>query len=144
MQGEKLPRVDVFITCAGEDNGTLVNTVKAACASDYPSDRFRGIILDDAGSAELCSSINAIGRDKTNLFYTARNRSEDHHFKAGNLNHGYKFVKTLPGGPAEFIAGLDADMIVEPDWLRALLPPLLENNKAALSQCPQVRTRVEP
>ena len=144
MEGEKLPSVDVFITCAGEDNDTLVNTAKAACASDYPSDHFRVIILDDAGSAELCSSINAIRRDKTNLYYTARTKGDDHHFKAGNLNHGYNFVKSLPGGPAEFIAGLDADMIAEPDWLRALLPPLLENSKAALSQCPQVRTRVAP
>jgi len=134
--------IDVFITCAGEDTDTILNTTKAACASDYPPDRFRVIVLDDAGSAEVSSLVNSLRKTKSNVYYTARIKGEDHHFKAGNLNHGYDFVKALPGGPAGFIAGLDADMIADPAWLRALLPHLLADPKVALAQCPQVSSEI--
>jgi cellulose synthase/poly-beta-1,6-N-acetylglucosamine synthase-like glycosyltransferase len=134
--------VDVFITCAGEDTDTILNTTKAACASDYPSDRFRVIVLDDAGSAEVSSAVQSLRKTRNNVYYTARIKGKDHQFKAGNLNHGYDFVKTLPGGPADFIAGLDADMIADPAWLRALLPQLLADPNVALAQCPQVSSAV--
>lgn len=134
--------VDVFITCAGEDTDTILNTTKAACASDYPSDRFRVIVLDDAGSAEVSSAVKSLRKTRNNVYYTARIKGKDHQFKAGNLNHGYDFVKTLPGGPADFIAGLDADMIADPAWLRALLPQLLADPNVALAQCPQVSPAV--
>ena len=134
--------VDVFITCAGEDTDTILNTTKPACASDYPTDRFRVIVLDDACSAEVSSSMSSLRKTKSNVHYTARIKGQDHQFKAGNLNHGFDYVKTLPGGPAEFIAGLDADMIAEPAWLRALLPHLLADPKVALTQCPQVSSAV--
>lgn len=130
--------VDVFITCAGEDNDTILNTTKAACVSNYPADRFRVIVLDDAGSAEVSSAVDSFRKTRNNVYYTARTKGKDHQFKAGNLNHGFAYVKTLPGGPAEFIAGLDADMIADPAWLRALLPHLLADPKVALAQCPQV------
>lgn len=58
--------------------------------------------------------------DYGNLFYHARHKEKGkpHHYKAGNLTGGTDFLKTLEGGPAEFIAALDADMIPEEDWLR--------------------------
>jgi cellulose synthase/poly-beta-1,6-N-acetylglucosamine synthase-like glycosyltransferase len=34
-----------------------------------------------------------------------------HHFKAGNLNFGLEQITLLPGGSAEFVAALDADMV---------------------------------
>ena len=128
----------MLVTCAGEELDVVVNTIEAACASNYPVDRFRVVVLDDAASDELASSIKSLSDKNENLYYTARTKGEDHDFKAGNLNHGYGYVKSLPGGPGEYIAGLDADMIPEPDWLRALLPHLLQNPKAALAQLPQV------
>ena len=63
----------------------------------------------------------------------------DHHFKAGNLNYAHGYVEGLPGGPAPFIAALDADMIPSPEWLRALLPHIIKDEKLALVQPPQVR-----
>ena len=130
--------MDVFITCAGEDINIVFNTIRAACASDYPSHLFRVIVLDDAGSAELAHLVTKLQQIRGNVYYTARIKGESHHFKAGNLNHGLDFVKTLPGGPAEYVAPLDADMIPHATWLRALLPHVLRDPVVALAQCPQV------
>ena len=140
LEDENPPRVDVFITCAGEDHDTVYNTVEAACASDYPSQCFRVIVLDDSGSTELSNSVKELAKTRPNLYYSARIKGKDHHFKAGNLNHGLDFVKSLPGGAAGYVAALDADMIPDPAWLRALMPHLLQNPKLALAQPPQVRS----
>lgn len=131
--------MDVFITCAGEDHDTVYNTVQAACASDYPLERFRVIVLDDGGSPDLSVSVKKLSESRRNLHYSARVKGKDHHFKAGNLNYGLELVKSLPGDAADYVAALDADMIPDPDWLRALVPHLLENPKLALVQPPQVR-----
>ncbi|KAL9126718.1 MAG: hypothetical protein Q9175_007875, partial [Cornicularia normoerica] len=132
-----LPRVDVLITCAGEDLETVTHTTEAACAIDYESDRFRVIVSDDAGSNELGQAIQKLAEDKDNLFYTSRVKGKDHHFKAGNLNHCLEYTNSLSEGPAEFIAALDADMIADPQLLRALLPHMLKDSKLALAQTPQ-------
>lgn len=135
---EDTPRVDIFITCAGEDIETVKYTLEAACAIDYPANRFRVLVLDDAGSEELSAVVKDLSQTRENLYYTARVKGKDHHFKAGNLNHGFEYVKSLPGGAADFIASLDADMIADPQWLRALMPHLLRNDRLALAQPPQV------
>lgn len=135
------PRVDIFITCAGEDIETVTHTLEAACAIDYPANRFRVLVLDDAGSDELSRAVKDLKQTRENLYYTARVKGKNHHFKAGNLNHGFQYVKSLPGGAADFIASLDADMIADPQWLRALMPHLLQNDRLALAQPPQVSYR---
>ncbi|KAI4152494.1 MAG: hypothetical protein L6R39_001800 [Caloplaca ligustica] len=132
------PAVDIFITCCGEDVDTITNTVEAACALDYPTSCFRVIVLDDAASEELLKRIESIKKYRPNLFYTARSKDDHQDFKAGNLNHGFKYVETLAGGPAPFIAALDTDMIPDPKWLLALLPHLLrDDGEIALVQPPQ-------
>ena len=35
-----------------------------------------------------------------------------HHFKAGNLNYGLEQTTLLPGGAGQFMAALDADMVI--------------------------------
>lgn len=137
---DNLPNVDVFITCAGEDVGTIMSTVKGACALDYPVDKFRVLVFDDAGSDELSHQVEDLRSFRAkNLLYTSREKGPDHHFKAGNLNYAHGYVEGLPGGPAPFIAALDADMIPSPEWLRALLPHITKDEKLALVQPPQVR-----
>ena len=118
------------------------NTAEAACAIDYPSSLFRVIVLDDAASDRLGMEIRKRKETNQNLLYTARDKGKDHHFKAGNLNHGLSYTDSLPGGGAEFIGALDADMIPHPQWLRALLPHMLRNLKLALAQPPQVGTMI--
>jgi cellulose synthase/poly-beta-1,6-N-acetylglucosamine synthase-like glycosyltransferase len=57
--------------------------------------------------------------------------------KAGNLNNGLKFSAKLTDFPSPFVAGLDVDMIVQPNWLRAMMPHLLNDPKMGMTCPPQ-------
>lgn len=108
------PTVDVFVTCCGEDDEVVMDTVRAACDLNYPRDSYRVIILDDGASASLeAAVISQLGSIFPNVYYMARKKipGVPHHFKAGNLNYGLEQVELLPGGPGEFMAALDADMV---------------------------------
>jgi cellulose synthase/poly-beta-1,6-N-acetylglucosamine synthase-like glycosyltransferase len=139
--GENVPSVDVIITCCGEDDDLVLDTAKAACNVDYPLSRFRVIICDDGNSKTL--------REKTertavelfdNLYYRSRPKypGVPHHFKAGNLNYALEETQRLPGGAANFFAALDADMIPERDWLRALIPHMIQDPNCSMACPPQV------
>lgn len=113
LTGNDVPTVDVFITCCGEDDDVIMDTVRGACDQDYPADRFRIIVLDDAKSLTLEDSVHQLASIHPNVYYMAREKipGKPHHFKAGNLNYGVDAVHTLPGGASQFIAALDADMV---------------------------------
>ncbi|KAK7423856.1 hypothetical protein QQZ08_008900 [Neonectria magnoliae] len=144
--GSECPTVDVFVTCCGEEDEVVIDTVRAACDQDYPMDRFRVVILDDGKSAGLESAIASMSHTYPNLHYIARIKipGVPHHFKAGNLNNGLEQMHLLPGGAGEFMAALDADMIPERDWLRAILPHLLIDPKVALACPPQLFYNTPP
>lgn len=136
-----MPTVDVFITCCGEDLDIVLDTTRAACVSDYPRDRFRVIILDDGKDKELQTAVEHLAREFPHLYYHSRLKIKgvSHNFKAGNLSDGTRFVAKLEGGPAEHIAALDADMIPDREWLRALLGHIVQDERLALVCLPQVR-----
>jgi cellulose synthase/poly-beta-1,6-N-acetylglucosamine synthase-like glycosyltransferase len=131
--GTDVPLIDVIIPCCNESLDVLQDTILAATALDYPEDRFRIIVSDDGGSTQLRSWVAEKGQQ--NLYYTARVKNGASGFKAGNLNHAIRFIQTLVQEPAEFIASLDADMIPEKKWLRAVIPHLLLNPKMGVA-CP--------
>lgn len=134
------PTVDVFVTCCNEENDLIVDTVRAAVGLSWSISRFRVIVLDDGASASLKFEIEQLSKTFPNLYYTAREKipGVPHHFKAGNLNHGLKFVEGLQGGAGEFCAALDADMIPERDWLRAVIAHIVVDPNMALACPPQV------
>lgn len=134
---DDLPSVDVFITCCNENNDTILNTVRAAASSDYPQDRLRVIICDDGHSSELEVAIEAAKYNQPNLHYTTREGNAD--FKAGNLNHSLEFTATLGKGPSAFVAGLDADMIPDRQWLRSMIAHFLIDPNMGMTCPPQVR-----
>ncbi|KAJ5661882.1 uncharacterized protein N7477_009498 [Penicillium maclennaniae] len=140
LTGNDCPTVDVFITCCGENDEVVLDTARGALDQDYPVDRFRVIILDDGKSSTLEESVNQMSVNHPNFFYMAREKipGKPHHFKAGNLNYGLDAVHSLPGGAGQFMAALDADMIPEQEWLRAILPHLLVDPKMALACPPQL------
>jgi hypothetical protein len=113
LVGEDVPTVDVFVTCCGEDDALVLDTVRATCEINYPRDRFRVIVLDDGKSAELEASTNALAALYPYLYYMSREKipGKPHHFKAGNLNYGLEQIHLLPGGAGQFMAALDADMV---------------------------------
>jgi hypothetical protein len=113
VTGNDVPTVDAFITCCGEDDDLVMDTVRAACDLDYPRDRYRVIVLDDGKSAGLEDMCAKLAMTYPNLYYMARVKipGQPHHFKAGNLNYGLDEVHKLPGGAGQFMAALDADMV---------------------------------
>lgn len=135
--GNNVPAVDVFITCCGEDIEVIKDTVRATCALDYPTEKFRVFVLDDGASTTLECTIFSMQRNNANLYYTARKKPKVPDFKAGNLNHGILHSQT-GGNPAEFVAGLDADVIADPSWLRATIPHLLRDPNLGMIGPPQV------
>ncbi|KAF7552211.1 hypothetical protein G7Z17_g4478 [Cylindrodendrum hubeiense] len=146
LTGNDCPTVDVFVTCCGEEDDLVMDTVRAAADLDYPTDRFRVVILDDGKSAGLESALISLSHQYPNIHYIARLKvpGVPHHFKAGNLNNGLDQMHLLPGGAGQFMAALDADMIPERDWLRAILPHLLVDPKVALACPPQLFYNTPP
>lgn len=98
------------------------------------------VVLDDGKDAELEKAVNELSLEYPNVYYFARVKipGVPHHFKAGNLTGGTNFVCDLENGEAEYIAPLDADMIPEPDWLRAIIAHMVIDDKMALVCPPQV------
>ena len=123
LLGDDVPSVDVFITCCGEEDGLILDTVRAACDLDYPLDRFRVILLDDGPSQALESAVAHFAKHTPNLLYLSRSKipGVPHHFKAGNLNYGLEQSLALPGGPSTYMAALDADMVSTQSKSTALL-----------------------
>lgn len=142
LVGDNVPSVDVIITCCGEDDDLVLDTAKAACNIDYPPERFRVMICDDGKSKTLQEMVEKTALTQfDNLYYRSRPKfpGVPHHFKAGNLNDALEETARLPGGGANFMAALDADMIPMRDWLRALLPHMLQDAKCSMACPPQVR-----
>jgi cellulose synthase/poly-beta-1,6-N-acetylglucosamine synthase-like glycosyltransferase len=127
-----------MITACGEDHDMIMNVVRAACETDWPKDQLHIILLDDGGSEKLQTSMEHLKRKYPYAHYTSRKRPEFPDYKAGNLNHGLEYSASLSNHPFPFIAGLDVDMIVQPRWLRAMMPHLLEDPKLGMTCPPQV------
>ena len=143
--GPVAPSVDILITCCGEPVNIIINTVLAAAAQEYPPQSFRVFVLDDAHDAELRHAVDMLQlrRDKAvspSIIYLSRTvkPGEQSHFKSGNLRSGIEESRRLEPG-SDLLAGLDADMIPEPDWLRRMIPHLLLRDEVAMACGPQVR-----
>ena len=133
----QVPSVDVLITYCGEGLDLVIDTVRAAYAVHYPKERYRIVVLDDSYSPNVMASIEELISQFENLYYTSRRAKVVTHSKAANLNHGLSFVSSLPGGPSELVAVLDVDMMPTPQWLRALVPHILEDARVAMANPPQ-------
>ena len=144
LLGDSVPTVDVVITCCGEPLDVLEDTIEATLVLDYPRDCFRVIVSDDGNSVDLHKSVQELQTRFPNIFYTARKIGSNHGYKAGNLNHAFALAEELPGGPLEYVASLDSDMIPQPDWLRALLPHLILDARVGMASPPQLYYNIPP
>jgi cellulose synthase/poly-beta-1,6-N-acetylglucosamine synthase-like glycosyltransferase len=131
LSGDQVPSVDILVTSCNEPIDVIQDTVLAVLAIDYPRNMYRVIVADDGSSCELEAWIKQL--NQPNLYYTSRSIKIG--FKAGNLNHAVEESKTLPGGPSDFIAAIDADMIVEKQWLRSVVAHLALDGNLGLV-CP--------
>lgn len=139
LYGETVPCVDIFIPCYGEDIDIIADTIKAAIHQDYPTNRYRVIVLDDGNSPSVRKLVANIVEEtsSTHLYYGARGKEVKIHSKAANICYGLELVKSLPGGAAPFFGILDVDMIVAHEWIRATLPFLEQDELVALAGSPQ-------
>jgi hypothetical protein len=95
-QPDDVPTVDIIITCCGEDLDVLLDTVRATCNIDYPSERFRVFLSDDGASEALRTAVESLEVIGPKVIYTTREKPAVKDYKAGNLNHGLKFSRALP------------------------------------------------
>ena len=145
LLGDNLPRVDVFILACGEYTAIALDTIAAATALDYPIDCLEFFLSDDGRSPELQLAVKTFndkqerkGHKRVNYMSRVPIPGTPNHFKAGNLNFGLHETQKLSG--ADFVMSLDIDMIVQPEWLRAVLPHLLLDDKVAIATPTQVTT----
>ena len=118
LLGDVAPSIDVMIPCCGEPVDVVMDTVKAAAAQTYPSESYRVFVLDDGKTKELEDAVEAwiqtgSGKKRPFVKYVSREKKPGarHYYKAGNLHHGVEVSSTL-GSSSEYVAAIDADMIV--------------------------------
>lgn len=119
-------RVDIFIATYNEEEEILERTIVGAKSQDY--EHFRVFVLDDGRRdwlRELCQ--------RRGVGYITRRDNE--HAKAGNLNHGLRWLAEH-GGAGEFVAILDADFVPQPNFLRRALA-LFHDADVGCVQTPQ-------
>ena len=119
-----LPTVDVLVPSYSEGPEILEATIVGALALDYPPELVRVWILDDGKRPwleELCQ--------RYRVGYLRRPTNE--HGKAGNLNYAYPRVN------GEYALVIDADFILQKNFLFRTLGFLLDRPDVALVQTPQ-------
>jgi cellulose synthase/poly-beta-1,6-N-acetylglucosamine synthase-like glycosyltransferase/peptidoglycan/xylan/chitin deacetylase (PgdA/CDA1 family)/spore germination protein YaaH len=126
------PDVAVLIPAFNEET-VIVQTVRAALASDYP--RLRVIVVDDGSSDHTLEAVQrgfpaeeAAGRV---MILTKPNSG-----KAEALNYGLRFVTE------DIFVGIDADTEIAPTAISRLVPHFLDQQVAAVAGNAKVGNRV--
>ncbi|KAL8992806.1 MAG: hypothetical protein Q9169_006821 [Polycauliona sp. 2 TL-2023] len=150
LLGAVAPTVDVLITCCGEPIDVILDTVKAAAAQDYPPPSFRILVLDDGHDDALRSSLIQLQpwlqhRNIASVAYLSRQvgKGSRSFFKAGNLQYGIN-AGSEASSPSEYCAGLDCDMLAEPDWLRKCVAHMVLSDDIGMVVNPQKYYNVPP
>ncbi|QGA14093.1 hypothetical protein EYB26_001746 [Talaromyces marneffei] len=133
LVGDNVPLVDIIVPCCNEPLDVLRDTILGVLAIDYPHNKYRVVVADDGACSALQDWIATLKCQR--LYYHARKKPAIPDFKAGNLNQAIDFMEGFPGGPAEYIASLDADMIPEKRWLRAVMPHMVLDSRMGMV-CP--------
>lgn len=121
---QKVPFVDILICTYNEPLYLLEMTMAAALNLNYPQERFCIYICDDGHREKLKELCQQYG-----IYYITRDNN--HGAKAGNINHALSLTN------GDLFAVLDADMIVQPDFLQKTVGYFINKNLAFV-QTPQV------
>jgi cellulose synthase/poly-beta-1,6-N-acetylglucosamine synthase-like glycosyltransferase len=120
---------------------SILDTISAACSQDYPQNRYRVFVLDDAADVALAGAITelqALGAKDLRLVVRAKDPTK-RDYKAGNLNNGLAYSAGLWIFDCDsLVAGLDADMVPDAAWLKSIVPYLVANPRMGLACPPQV------
>jgi len=113
----ELPRVTIQLPVYNEIH-VIGRLIDAACAQDYPLDRFDVQVLDDSsdGTTDIADRLAGEWRTRGVSVEVVR-RATRAGYKAGALALG------TARSNSEFLLVLDADFVAQPDLIRSLLPP---------------------
>jgi len=118
-------RVDLLIATYNEEEAILERTIIGAQSQDY--DNYRIFVLDDGRRDWLRDHC-----ERRKVGYIARSNNE--HAKAGNINNALRQLANEE--PGEFVAILDADFVLQPEFLSRALA-LFRDEKVGCVQTPQ-------
>ena len=142
MNFQNVPNVDIFITTCNEEIDAILDTLLSVLNLNYPREKYMIYVLDDGGDEELMGIVEEFKSEQhvTNLIYLRREKvpGKPHHFKAGNINYGLQY------SDGEYIAIIDADMILHRDFLNYTLPHIMFSSEVAFLQTPQSFYNIRP
>ncbi|HEV2212291.1 MAG TPA: glycosyltransferase, partial [Gammaproteobacteria bacterium] len=126
----ELPLVSIHVPAYNEPPSMVIEVLDALARLDYP--RYEVLVVDNNTPdpavwrplEEHCAKLGSRFR----FFHVERLAG----FKAGALN--YSLARTAP--QAEVVAVIDSDYVVDPRWLRELVP-LFREERMAIVQAPQ-------
>ncbi|MBR0801319.1 glycosyltransferase [Bradyrhizobium jicamae] len=123
---ERPPLIDVFICTYNEERPILERTIIGATGMTYGN--YRVWVLDDGRRPWLKDLSEELG-----CRYLTR--PDNHHAKAGNINHALQHVGLLEEQP-QFIAILDADFVTKPEFLTRTMGAMSDDSVGVV-QTPQ-------
>ena len=134
---EQQPFVSIHLACYNEPPEMVIATIDSLARLDYAN--YEVIVVDNNTTDEAlwkpveahCATLGPRFR----FFHLPKWPG----FKAGALNFALK--QTDPR--AEIVGVVDADYVVEPDWLARLVPHFLDSPQVAVVQAPQAHRDFE-
>jgi len=125
-----LPKVSIHVPCYNEPPEMVRQTLKALAKLDYPD--FEVLVIDnntkDPAVWQPIEKICAQLGPRFRFFHVDPLAG----FKAGALN----FALRETAADAEVVAVIDSDYVVDPNWLRDLVP-YFKHERVAIVQAPQ-------
>lgn len=147
---ETWPTVDIFIPTYNEPWFVVGPTVAAACAMDYPRERFNVWLLDDGGTDQRLADEDDAKAQSARLRREAFSahahalgagyitRAENKGAKAGNINNA--IIQT----DGEVILVLDSDHTPTKDFLKSTVGWIQSDPEVGLVQTPHFFTNPDP
>lgn len=140
MRGEDhLPIIDLCILSGGHNDAVVMDTVAAALSLDYPSSRYRILVIDNGDSKDLQRRVEMF-RQSRPMNLTFHKVVWDHSDRADADPRGnairFALSQRNGRGPGPFVAVLDGDMIPELSFLRALVPHIVNDPFVGMVSCP--------
>ena len=130
MAGDDLPMVSIHVPAYNEPSAMLKNTLDALAKLDYPN--YEVLLIDNNTKDPAVWQPVQAHCEKLGERFRFFHQDPLPGFKAGALNFALKQTSV----DAEIVAVIDSDYIVDPRWLRDLMPQFKEP-KVAIVQAPQ-------
>ena len=133
MWDQSLPFVSLHVPAHNEPPEMVIETLASLLALDYPADRLEIVMIDDN------TEDPALWQPVAEFAAQHPDRIRFHHlqdwpgFKSGALN----FALTVTDPRAEVIGVVDADYLVDPDYLRRCAPLFRSEPTLGFVQTPQ-------